>query len=454
TQDSLSFIDQNGISGSYDALTGVLTLSGTATLAQYQTAMTGVTYANSSDDPDTTDREISFAVNDGDADSAIATSTVTVEAVNDGPTVLGATSVGATTVNTIQDYNAPNSAGNGGFNSAYNGLPGGQVDGRAISGFAAGDQVTFTISGANFYFKLSDSEGNLLAPFDGLFSNQLPGGTFTGTYTVQGGADTYLRWDLTGNSQTGGNPSYSVAATAETGGLIVDEDTSASFSDLSVLDPDAGAGDIAVDLGVDHGALSLGTSAGLTLTDGDGSDGTLAFTGTVADVNAALAALDYTGDQDFNGEDRLNISIDDQGNSGTGGAQSASASVVIDVAAVNDAPVFDAPGAPTSFTVVEDEAVQIQGLSFFDAEWTGVGTTYEMSAVIAVDHGTLNFFGDISGLVVAGNNGESSVTLQGDLLAVNQALGSLMYVPDADFNGADEIRVEVSDLGQTGTGGV
>uniref|UniRef100_UPI00356278DE beta strand repeat-containing protein n=1 Tax=Sulfitobacter sp. TaxID=1903071 RepID=UPI00356278DE len=47
TQDSLSFIDQNGISGSYDALTGVLTLSGTATLAQYQTAMTGVTYANS-----------------------------------------------------------------------------------------------------------------------------------------------------------------------------------------------------------------------------------------------------------------------------------------------------------------------------------------------------------------------------------------------------------------------
>ncbi|HIE98524.1 MAG: hypothetical protein ABGZ23_21500 [Fuerstiella sp.] len=86
-EDSLSFTDQNGITGSYNAVTGVLTLSGTATVAEYQTALASVTYFNNSDDPDATDRTVSFQVNDGELDSVVATSTVTVEAVNDAPTV-------------------------------------------------------------------------------------------------------------------------------------------------------------------------------------------------------------------------------------------------------------------------------------------------------------------------------------------------------------------------------
>src|SRR5205823_2123327 len=47
-QDVLGFTNQNGITGSYNAATGVLTLSGTATVAQYQTALDSVTYFNSS----------------------------------------------------------------------------------------------------------------------------------------------------------------------------------------------------------------------------------------------------------------------------------------------------------------------------------------------------------------------------------------------------------------------
>src|SRR5690606_38513981 len=42
--DVLSFIDQNGITGSYDAASGVLTLSGTATKEQYQAALRSITY--------------------------------------------------------------------------------------------------------------------------------------------------------------------------------------------------------------------------------------------------------------------------------------------------------------------------------------------------------------------------------------------------------------------------
>ena len=91
-QDVLAFTNQNGITGSYNAGTGVLTLSGAATVAQYQTALRSVTYSNSSDNPSTTARTISFQVDDGAAAnhaSNVATTTVTVAAVNDAPTTSG-----------------------------------------------------------------------------------------------------------------------------------------------------------------------------------------------------------------------------------------------------------------------------------------------------------------------------------------------------------------------------
>ena len=85
-QDVLGFTNQNGITGSYNAATGVLTLTGTATLANYQTALRSVTYSNSSDNPSTATRTISFQVNDGAAATTPATSHRScVTAVNDAP---------------------------------------------------------------------------------------------------------------------------------------------------------------------------------------------------------------------------------------------------------------------------------------------------------------------------------------------------------------------------------
>jgi len=68
-EDVLNFTDQNGISGSYDATTGVLTLTGDATLAQYQTALRTVTYENTSDNPSTLTRNTFFLISDGNANS-------------------------------------------------------------------------------------------------------------------------------------------------------------------------------------------------------------------------------------------------------------------------------------------------------------------------------------------------------------------------------------------------
>ena len=50
-QDILAFSNQNGISGSWNAGAGELTLTGSATVANYQAALRSVTYANTSDAP-------------------------------------------------------------------------------------------------------------------------------------------------------------------------------------------------------------------------------------------------------------------------------------------------------------------------------------------------------------------------------------------------------------------
>jgi hypothetical protein len=95
--DLLGFTNQNGIAGNYAAGMGVLTLSGTATLAQYQTALRSITYNSSSDNPTATssNRTVTWAVTDanisGTGDGALTstslTTTITVTAINDAPTI-------------------------------------------------------------------------------------------------------------------------------------------------------------------------------------------------------------------------------------------------------------------------------------------------------------------------------------------------------------------------------
>jgi hypothetical protein len=84
TGDTLSFANQNGIVGSYSSTTGVLTLTGTATLAQYQAALDAVTFSTTS--ASAASRTISWQVSDGTLKSAAATSTVAVGSQLAAPT--------------------------------------------------------------------------------------------------------------------------------------------------------------------------------------------------------------------------------------------------------------------------------------------------------------------------------------------------------------------------------
>ena len=86
TDESLA-VDTTGtnISALYNAATGVLALTGTDTLDNYQTVLRTATYNNASQDPDSTSRIIEFLVDDGDGivESARAVTTLTVIPVND-----------------------------------------------------------------------------------------------------------------------------------------------------------------------------------------------------------------------------------------------------------------------------------------------------------------------------------------------------------------------------------
>src|SRR5260221_7739015 len=57
-EDVLGFTTQNGITGSFNATTGVLALTGSATVANYQIALRSVTYANASTNPSTAARTV------------------------------------------------------------------------------------------------------------------------------------------------------------------------------------------------------------------------------------------------------------------------------------------------------------------------------------------------------------------------------------------------------------
>ena len=64
-EDVLIFTDQSGIVGSFDAMTGILTLTGSASVVDYQAALTTIAYNNTSPNPSMLTRTVSFEINDG-----------------------------------------------------------------------------------------------------------------------------------------------------------------------------------------------------------------------------------------------------------------------------------------------------------------------------------------------------------------------------------------------------
>ncbi|MBE0625935.1 MAG: DUF4347 domain-containing protein [Burkholderiales bacterium] len=143
-QDTLSFANQNGITGSWNAGTGTLTLTGTTTLANYQTALRSITYSNASDAPDSNSRTVNYQVSDATGPSNILSTSVNVSPVNDAPALGGSPAVlayvenqAATSIDsslTLTDADSPAN-----FNAGFLQI--------ALSAGAAEDQLSILATG-------------------------------------------------------------------------------------------------------------------------------------------------------------------------------------------------------------------------------------------------------------------------------------------------------------------
>ena len=115
------------------------------------------------------------------------------------------------------------------------------------------------------------------------------------------------------------------------GARSIQEQSDLALAGIVVADVDAESGDLRVSISAGHGRLTLGSTAGLAFLTGDGdADATLTFTGDLAAVNAALATLRYRSEP-YAGGETIAITVDDQGNSGSGGALAAAKSVAVTV---------------------------------------------------------------------------------------------------------------------------
>jgi Lectin C-type domain. len=157
-KDVLSFVNANGITGSWNSSTGVLTLSGQSSIANYQAALRSVKYSNTDVSSTSDKRTISFKVSDGTIESNTAARNITLAF----PTSLSG-SAGATAT-------APNSAV---YIASSALLTGGSLDGAIISintNFVSGQDVlgidgvdsgTTTVNGSTISYTYSSSTGIL-----------------------------------------------------------------------------------------------------------------------------------------------------------------------------------------------------------------------------------------------------------------------------------------------------
>ncbi len=198
---------------------------------------------------------------------------------------------------------------------------------------------------------------------------------------------------------------------------------------------DSGYGSVQLVVSAVHGTLSLDPASGVTVIVAGRS---ITLSGTITDINAAIAAnkLTYLPDTHFSGADTLSFVFHDQGNSGSGGDKTASGSLAVTVAGLNDAPGFTGLGGGLpDVTFTEDGAAVVLDanailndpeLDAFD-NWGGAVLTLQRSAAI-------------------GNAGTAAVD---DIFGVTGSGAS-----GVNFNGAN-IRIGTTVVGTfTNTGGI
>ncbi|MGF1491304.1 MAG: Ig-like domain-containing protein [Microcoleaceae cyanobacterium] len=189
---------------------------------------------------------------------------------------------------------------------------------------------------------------------------------------------------------------------------------------ISVSDVDAGDNNVSVNLAANNGTLAVGTSTdGVALTGNNSNN--LTLEGSIENINAVLATgLEFTSGTDFLSLDgSIQVTTNDQGNTGTDGAQTA-------VDTIN----LVAPNLPPE--AVDDSA--------FVARSVGTTFTTVLSTLLDNDSDPNN---DPLEIIAVGTSTNATIALETGGTSVS-------FTPDVDFTGTTDFEYTISD-GRGGT---
>jgi len=163
SEDALDYVNaasHGNIAGSYNAATGVLTLTSAqaqATLAQWQAALRSVTYTNTSGAPNTANRTVSFVINDGLSPGPASNVTVKIALRVTYDTKGGSLLAAGTTVSGGTITSSPGSPTRSGYSFAGWALPGSPADPGSLTGLYSRFKAIDYNSSAKVW---ADSSGN------------------------------------------------------------------------------------------------------------------------------------------------------------------------------------------------------------------------------------------------------------------------------------------------------
>lgn len=166
------------------------------------------------------------------------------------------------------------------------------------------------------------------------------------------------------------------------GPLATTQSASLPIVGLSVSDADVGQGKLTVTLSATNGTLTVNSNVNGGVTLGNiSNNGTrsVVLIGTLLQINAVLAnpaGLVYRPNPGFQGTDKLNLNVNDNGSSAMGGPQSANQSLAINVGA-NPATQGKAP-----------IGINIEGLDDWSTEWAFVDVFKTSRSWISQREGT------------------------------------------------------------------
>ena len=435
------------MASSYDPGTGILTLSGVASLADYETALEAIRFSAAGENPVAGSRIVEVVVNDGANNSQAATALLTVEAVNDAsalvvadanyqenaPPVLLSPSASLTDADDTELNFAAVQITAGSFPGDGDTL----TIGGATSGTVTGItflwnptlhalELTGASSPANYQALLQtvafQSASDNPTDFDASPQRTL-------TWSVSDGTAVTTATTTIDIVAVNDAPQETVAATAAytENGSPVTISPAATASDVDNTDLVSGVVRIAggwVDGDVlTVNGLQSGTFSGIEFSyNADLHALVFSHPAPVADFQALMQAVQFGSTS----ENPTNFGANPTRTLGWGlhdgdDYSSPVQTTIVTITALNDAPINTVPGAQS---VAEDTILPIAGVSVADIDSSALTTT------LSVAHGILNVT-DAPGIT---GNGTASVTIAGTAVQINTALAGLAYAGGPDFH--------------------